>query len=451
MRILDRLSVRSKLVVLMVPALVPMCLFAWIVLDDLWVTKQGANDLSAATTVASAAADLVHEVQVERGMTAGFLGSGGTKFADELVEQRENTDRQLRNLRAVLDRTELVGEEPRDAIARLSGHLERLDRTRSAVDAQSIEATAAIGYYTQGNNMMLDLMRMTSANAMRGDVARVAQVSYRFMLAKEAAGIERAVLTGAAVRGRFDDAAFQRFVSLLAVQESHLAFFVSTAPEPVVQQWRAIEKADYVRQTTAARKLALAATTGASLSIEPTVWFEQQTAKISAMRDIEATLVSQLHELAESNAAAAARQLTVWTIVTIVSVLGTLLIGFQVFREVVSAVRESLSVAEAISVGRLDVSIQVRGRDEFTKLGQAMTTMQERLSATRAPAPRRLRRGPQLGHRSVEQQRHPVPPCHRAGRRRAGARVVHGRDRLHHARGRRERPASGRHREPIRP
>ena len=37
--------------------------------------------------------ELVHELQKERGMTAGFLGSGGTQFASKLKNQRQDTDK----------------------------------------------------------------------------------------------------------------------------------------------------------------------------------------------------------------------------------------------------------------------------------------------------------------------------------------------------------------------
>ena len=39
--------------------------------------------------------ELVHELQKERGMTAGFIGSKDTKFANKLKNQRQNTDQKL--------------------------------------------------------------------------------------------------------------------------------------------------------------------------------------------------------------------------------------------------------------------------------------------------------------------------------------------------------------------
>jgi len=45
---------------------------------------------------------LVHEMQKERGMTAGYLGSKGSKFASELPKQRKQTDQKLLELKSWL-------------------------------------------------------------------------------------------------------------------------------------------------------------------------------------------------------------------------------------------------------------------------------------------------------------------------------------------------------------
>lgn len=45
---------------------------------------------------------LAHELQKERGMSAGYLGSAGKKFADALPQQRQLTDQRLSEWRSWL-------------------------------------------------------------------------------------------------------------------------------------------------------------------------------------------------------------------------------------------------------------------------------------------------------------------------------------------------------------
>jgi methyl-accepting chemotaxis protein len=57
-----------------------------------------ANKTIADATLVTATSNLVHELQKERGMSAGFIGSKGVKFAAEIKQQRIVTDKEIQNL-----------------------------------------------------------------------------------------------------------------------------------------------------------------------------------------------------------------------------------------------------------------------------------------------------------------------------------------------------------------
>lgn len=75
---LESLKIRTKLTLLVVPLLVAL---GYLSLDKIWVDWNEKKDYSlseAVVTEVSALGHLVHELQSERGMTAGFLASGGS-------------------------------------------------------------------------------------------------------------------------------------------------------------------------------------------------------------------------------------------------------------------------------------------------------------------------------------------------------------------------------------
>lgn len=53
------------------------------------------SDIQAQVKLSTVYSNLVHELQKERGMTAGFLGSNGVLFKTELREQRKRVNEQL--------------------------------------------------------------------------------------------------------------------------------------------------------------------------------------------------------------------------------------------------------------------------------------------------------------------------------------------------------------------
>ena len=95
---LNRLSLRAKLaLVAIVPIVVMLALGingAWLKYVDLQKREQ-AQSLS---NLVIALGEVVHELQKERGMSAGFINSKGSKFADNLRTQSKLTDEKASHL-----------------------------------------------------------------------------------------------------------------------------------------------------------------------------------------------------------------------------------------------------------------------------------------------------------------------------------------------------------------
>ncbi|HHK75252.1 MAG TPA: methyl-accepting chemotaxis protein, partial [Rhizobiales bacterium] len=65
-----------------------------------------ARSIAQVIDVAPVISGLVHELQKERGTSAGFLGSKGKKFANVIGQRRADTDRALQAFRASLSTAE---------------------------------------------------------------------------------------------------------------------------------------------------------------------------------------------------------------------------------------------------------------------------------------------------------------------------------------------------------
>lgn len=94
--ILKSLKIRSKLSLLVLPLLVALGILS---IDKVWVDWNEKNDYALSASVVNEVAalgQLVHELQSERGMTAGFLASGGSEAtAAALKTQRLKSDAML--------------------------------------------------------------------------------------------------------------------------------------------------------------------------------------------------------------------------------------------------------------------------------------------------------------------------------------------------------------------
>ena len=102
MNILNRFSLTSKILSL---ALLPLLACVVLVFMSLKSTKDSLNahqSLFTQINISAKVSNLIHELQKERGLSAGFLSSKGSKFSSELKSQRTSTDLVLDELKQAL-------------------------------------------------------------------------------------------------------------------------------------------------------------------------------------------------------------------------------------------------------------------------------------------------------------------------------------------------------------
>ncbi len=91
MAILNRLHLSQKLVLILAVPVAVLVYFAWQQTSAALDIRQDTARLTALSALSVRISSLVHELQKERGTTAGFLGSKGAQFGPELKKQREQT------------------------------------------------------------------------------------------------------------------------------------------------------------------------------------------------------------------------------------------------------------------------------------------------------------------------------------------------------------------------
>ena len=102
---------------------------------------------------------VAHNFAVERGMTAGFIASGGSSNREKLTPQRIVADEKVVVLKRALQEVDTAqfGDEVVQQLQQLSKQLQQRASVRLAVD-QLQPKSGAFGYYSQVNSMALKLI-----------------------------------------------------------------------------------------------------------------------------------------------------------------------------------------------------------------------------------------------------------------------------------------------------
>lgn len=238
----------------------------------------------------------VHEVQKERGMTAGYISSKGKKFSDALTKERKKTDSKLHELKdqiATLDKT----NEDSDFKTLLSKSMQQtnsLQSIRSQVSSLSIEKKDSLKYYTDMNTMLLNTIGLIAKESSDATIVSMLSSYTSFLRAKERAGLERAVGAAAFTTKSITENGKIKLSKLIAMQDAFLKDFTTLAPDAAKQEYNKILKSDIVSEIDEMAMKILTAKTADDFDIDASVWFETITKKIELLKSLENKLSKEL-------------------------------------------------------------------------------------------------------------------------------------------------------------
>ncbi|MDX9740682.1 MAG: nitrate- and nitrite sensing domain-containing protein, partial [Gammaproteobacteria bacterium] len=356
--ILNNLSIRNKIVLMMIFPILGVIYFA----ADGIINRQGlASEMATVhdlAGVAGKASAVVHETQRERGMVAAFIGSQGREFAAELPSQQGNTDRAISDFRELLQQVDVASfgtgiAAKLDAAVRdfggLSGH-------RQGVSSMRLSAAEGIAFYTNINVKLLDMIGELSKSTSHGDVGRQLAAYYNFLQAKERAGIERAVLADTFAAGHFGDGMFARYAGLVAAQQASFDSFMTFASEEARSFYNQKLQGGIVTETERMRRIAFDAAGRGNFGINAQHWFDQQTGKINLLKEVEDHLVAELDAAATSLRSGANAELMLFAVIAAFATGVALLLAYYMTRSIVGPIRQALNALHDIAEGEGDLT-----------------------------------------------------------------------------------------------
>lgn len=228
---------------------------------------------------------LVHETQKERGMTAGYLGSGGQEFASEIGRQRALTDGLAEEFEKFYSvNIDDFSEKTAADLRKFMEMLEKRADIRKKADALDIKLNDAVAYYSDINAGFLGVVAEFSRLSSDAEIARGLSSYSSFLMAKEKAGLERAVLTNVFAADRFGAGLHERAMQLINEQNIYLKEFEETAPEKMKSVFADAKSDSSFRAVEHFRKTAMENAMTGGFNVDPQEWFSTMTRKINALK-----------------------------------------------------------------------------------------------------------------------------------------------------------------------
>ena len=286
---ISKLSIKQKLIAIMLIPLVIVILLAAKLAYDSYRSLENLKSLDKVVILSTKIGALVHETQKERGMTAGFIGSKGVKFKDELPRQREEVNKQITFLNEFLSDFD-KSKYSDDFVKNLNSGLEKLkdlQGVRNSVNSLNISAPIAIAYYTDTNTLLLNTLGTIVKFSNSPNITKELGSYMNFLLSKERTGIERAVGTNTFAQNKFTEGLKARFYTLIAEQTAYMDIFSKIASKDIVDFYLKTVVGKDIEEVEKMRKIALFSNIEENFGVDPNYWFETITNKINLLKQVE--------------------------------------------------------------------------------------------------------------------------------------------------------------------
>lgn len=158
--LLRHLSIKTQIVSLMGIPLLALISFLCLQLSQTFTSINEVKVLQEQIRISEQISDLVHEMQKERGLSAGFVVSQGKQFSNELKEQRTRTNKEIKTLQDMLSNSSNLNEAFLTTLQQGLESILKIEQTRqkadNAITSQENITPQIIGYYTSTIALLLD-------------------------------------------------------------------------------------------------------------------------------------------------------------------------------------------------------------------------------------------------------------------------------------------------------
>lgn len=380
MSLFSNMSIKAKVALLILISILALSYQVGVDTYKEYQAVQTANKEKNYTKIAVAVSALVHELQKERGMSAGYLSSHGKKFKNRLLVQRKQVDGKLASLTELLQSMEGSQSNP-PFMKKLNMAMEKIAKiatVREQIDRFSISKEKAVGYYTRINKLFIDGIGAISLELEDDDLVRELAGFVSFLRAKERAGIIRAVGSGAYAAKSIDPKVKIKLASLVAQQKAFFEDFLTYADKQSIEKFEQLAKSQEAKELQSMIQTLLQAKTQEDMRFEATTFFESASRYINGLKSLEKIMAEDLLKIIDETREEALSALYELVVFNILIVLVVVFIGLLVQKSVTNAVKALGAFMEKLAqTNDLTLRGDLQTKDELSDIAKNLNNLIE--------------------------------------------------------------------------
>ena len=232
---------RQKLLLLLIFPILGMLSFSLFLVKDKTDISKRMGNLEEFTKIAVQAVDMVHEIQKERGLSLGFVGSGGKQFGGRLLEQRLLTDQHIAIFRRTLSQFDRQGidiSDFGDHKTEIKHNLGKIGTVRTNISGLQVTPFAALEFYNSLNKSVFGMVGHITRMSPNLEISRLGSAFRNILESTERLGILRAVLNQILVENSIDRKNYRFIIALEAERQFFLQRFAAVSEQKLMALYR---------------------------------------------------------------------------------------------------------------------------------------------------------------------------------------------------------------------
>ena len=282
MNLIQNLSFRLKLLLIAIPPLLGIIFYSIIFIFNLMGEKTNLEANKRQIQEIEVLSKIVHFMQIERGLSVGFVSSNGSKNSDKLLETRQKISKALEEIKSIP--TELKSSE------KIISYTAELSQKRNQVDSLQITASETGAYFTKTIGSIINITTIVPNTIDDKDSRNIIQADTHLASMKEQLGQLRANLNATFTKNNFVENDYFNFAVSFGAFNINKNKFLVIAPENVTTSFKNSFKGEAVDKTFSMIEVAKAKAMEGNFGIDSSIWFSNVSATIDILRNIEEEL-----------------------------------------------------------------------------------------------------------------------------------------------------------------
>ncbi len=346
---------------------------------ELSSTYRKMGEIAVASDNINVIGEIIHTLQVERGLSAGFLAAGGKNGNAELTAARKTADAATARIPELQDALRGLGDQRVDSqLAQLVPKLDELRANRTQIDSLQLTGKQSFQAYTSTIAQLTDFASTLALKGVDSEIAAEIIAYTQLIQAKEMAGQERGTGNTIINAGKTEINQTLAFTRLAGAQDALLVSFMRLQPEEMRDTYASGLKAPSDTIDLVRSRVLEGQGSGSLAGLDSKAWFSAMTQRIDAMRAIENKNLSHLAGLAHQASEDAFRKLVLMGTLTLVGCLGVLAMSGFLAGSIVRPLKALTGVMRDLAQGNLEVVCAgVERKDEIGDMVRAVDVFRE--------------------------------------------------------------------------